>query len=167
MCELIAFPIITIILQVAVVPELHYPEDEIVTPKKDNVEAVCDPECNKENIVPAPSKNAGNGKRSASANGAKVSKKQRMEALIEKDPSILQPFNIPQWRFTPVIPDPRGVTLSPYDRAPQLRLTDENLTVSGHKGYRLIRASHGVSAGSWYFEVTVREDHVNSSLEEK
>lgn len=29
-----------------------------------------------------------------------------------------QPFNIPEWRFTPVIPDPRGVMLSPWDRCP-------------------------------------------------
>ena len=44
-----------------------------------------------------------------------------------------QPFNIPQYRFTPVIPDPRGVMLSPWDRAPQLRLADNNLSVSGYK----------------------------------
>ena len=63
--------------------------------------------------------------------------------------NLLQPFNVPQYRFTPVVPF-EAVTLSPFDRAPQLRLTKDALTVSGHKGYRLIRGTHGVSQGAWY-----------------
>jgi hypothetical protein len=77
------------------------------------------------------------------------------------------PFNVPQYRFTPVYPDPRGVTLSPYDRAPQLRLSDENLSVSGHKGYRLVRATHGVETGAWYCEATIREDVPETGLNER
>lgn len=30
------------------------------------------------------------------------------------------------------------------------------LTVIGYKGYRMVRATHGVSSGSWYFEMQDR-----------
>ncbi|XP_070187573.1 set1/Ash2 histone methyltransferase complex subunit ASH2-like [Littorina saxatilis] len=49
------------------------------------------------------------------------------------------------------------VLLSMHDRALQLKLSDDRLTVSGEKGYAMIRASHGVLSGQWYFEVTVNE----------
>jgi len=41
--------------------------------------------------------------------------------------------------------------------APQLKISDDRLTVTGEKGYSMVRASHGVRKGSWYFEVTVDE----------
>ncbi|KAK7506546.1 hypothetical protein BaRGS_00002021 [Batillaria attramentaria] len=49
------------------------------------------------------------------------------------------------------------VYLSMHDRAPQLKLSDDRFTVTGEKGYSMIRASHGVISGQWYFEVTVDE----------
>jgi hypothetical protein len=39
--------------------------------------------------------------------------------------------------------------------APQLKISDDRLTVVGEKGYSMVRASHGVRKGAWYFEVTV------------
>jgi len=51
------------------------------------------------------------------------------------------PFNVSGWRFTPAAPDERGLTLSPSDRQRELRLLDQNLSVAGFKGYRLVRAS--------------------------
>lgn len=39
--------------------------------------------------------------------------------------------------------------------APQLKISDDRLTVTGEKGYSMVRASHGVRKGSWFFEVTV------------
>lgn len=47
------------------------------------------------------------------------------------------------------------VLLALHDRAPQLKVSDDRLTVSGDKGYSMIRASHGVNHGNWYFEVTI------------
>jgi Set1/Ash2 histone methyltransferase complex subunit ASH2 len=44
-----------------------------------------------------------------------------------------------------------------HDRAPQLKLSDDRLCVTGEKGYSMIRATHGASYGSWYFEVTIKE----------
>lgn len=41
--------------------------------------------------------------------------------------------------------------------APQLKISDDRLTVTGEKGYSMVRASHGVRKGSWYFEVSVEE----------
>ncbi|KAL8586819.1 hypothetical protein ACOMHN_052695 [Nucella lapillus] len=49
------------------------------------------------------------------------------------------------------------VLLSMHDRAIQLKLSDDRLTVTGEKGYSMIRASHGVITGQWYFEVTIKE----------
>ncbi|EJD74208.1 SPRY domain-containing protein [Loa loa] len=45
------------------------------------------------------------------------------------------------------------VTLSPNDRAYQLKLSEDRLSVSGFEGYSVARATHSVSHGTWYFEV--------------
>ncbi|KAL5018512.1 hypothetical protein ScPMuIL_004234 [Solemya velum] len=49
------------------------------------------------------------------------------------------------------------VLLALHDRAPQLKISDERLTVTGEKGYSMVRATHGVHHGGWYFEVSVDE----------
>ena len=38
-----------------------------------------------------------------------------------------------------------------------MKISDDRLTVTGEKGYSMVRASHGVRKGSWYFEVSVDE----------
>ncbi|VDN05610.1 unnamed protein product [Thelazia callipaeda] len=45
------------------------------------------------------------------------------------------------------------VTLSPNDRAYQLKLSEDRLSVSGFEGYCVARATHPVCHGTWYFEV--------------
>ena len=47
------------------------------------------------------------------------------------------------------------VQLSRTAKAPQITLQDDMLTAIGCKGYRMVRATHGVGSGSWYFEVRV------------
>ena len=49
----------------------------------------------------------------------------------------------------------KGVFLSMHDRAPQLKLADNRLTVSGEKGYCLIKGSHSAYKGCYYYEVEV------------
>ena len=49
------------------------------------------------------------------------------------------------------------VALTLHDKAPQLKLSEDRLTVTGEKGYSMVRATHGVANGSWYFEVTIKE----------
>ena len=52
--------------------------------------------------------------------------------------------------------NPTYVHLSQKDSAPQLTLENDKLTVKGaFRGYRMVRGSHGVSSGNWYFEVMV------------
>ena len=47
------------------------------------------------------------------------------------------------------------VYLSLHDRAPQLKISDDRLTVTGEKGYSSVRSNYGISRGDWYFEVNV------------
>jgi len=47
------------------------------------------------------------------------------------------------------------VQLSRTAKAAQITLQEDMLTASGCKGYRMVRATHGVASGSWYFEVKV------------
>lgn len=49
------------------------------------------------------------------------------------------------------------VALTLHDRAPQLKLSDDRMSVTGEKGYSMVRATHGVFKGGWYFEATVKE----------
>jgi Set1/Ash2 histone methyltransferase complex subunit ASH2 len=59
---------------------------------------------------------------------------------------------------------PIKVELSSHDRAPQLRLGDDRMTVTGFEGYSVVRATHGVSQGTFYFEVNFYSQPVNSHV---
>uniref|UniRef100_I3M8L9 ASH2 like, histone lysine methyltransferase complex subunit n=1 Tax=Ictidomys tridecemlineatus TaxID=43179 RepID=I3M8L9_ICTTR len=50
-----------------------------------------------------------------------------------------------------------GTTGTTKKARPQLKISDDRLTVIGEKGYSMVRASHGVRKGAWYFEITVDE----------
>ena len=41
--------------------------------------------------------------------------------------------------------------------APQLTISADRLTVTGDKGYSMVRATHGVNRGTWYFELTLNQ----------
>lgn len=60
---------------------------------------------------------------------------------------------IPGWLYRAL--SPGAVLLALHDRAPQLRTADDRLAVTGDKGYCLIRATHSVSRGVWYWECTI------------
>ncbi|CAH1246916.1 ASH2L [Branchiostoma lanceolatum] len=49
------------------------------------------------------------------------------------------------------------VLLALHDRAPQLKISEDRLSVTGEKGYSMVRATHGVNRGAWYFEVNIEE----------
>lgn len=64
-------------------------------------------------------------------------------------------------RKTVILP---SVALSDYDKAPQLFLSKDQLTVYGSEGgYRVIRATHGVHRGSYYWEVEILESSEENS----
>lgn len=48
---------------------------------------------------------------------------------------------IPGWLYR--VLNPCSVLLALHDRAPQLRVGDDRLSVTGEKGYCMIRATHG------------------------
>jgi len=84
---------------------------------------------------------------------------------------------------------PNQVLLALHDRAPQLQISDDRLSVIGEKGYSSVRATHsklrvynyllllsnhkinktiflyykGVHNGNWYWEVTVKKMPDNSA----
>ncbi|KAM9456512.1 set1/Ash2 histone methyltransferase complex subunit ASH2 isoform 2-T2 [Clarias gariepinus] len=83
--------------------------------------------------------------------------------LAEPDPHAPDPekLELDCWAGKPIPGDLyraclyERVLLALHDRAPQLKISDDRLTVTGEKGYSMVRASHGVRKGSWYFEVTI------------
>lgn len=82
--------------------------------------------------------------------------------LAEPDPNApLANMDMEFWAGKPIPGDlyriklHKEVLLSMNDRAPQLKLSDDRLSVTGEKGYCMLRATHGVSKGNWYFEATV------------
>ncbi|XP_056288307.1 set1/Ash2 histone methyltransferase complex subunit ASH2 isoform X2 [Pseudoliparis swirei] len=85
--------------------------------------------------------------------------------LAEPDPHAPDPdkLELDCWAGKPIPGDLyraclyERVLLALHDRAPQLKISDDRLTVTGEKGYSMVRASHGIRRGSWFFEVTVEE----------
>ncbi|KAK9884605.1 hypothetical protein WA026_007445 [Henosepilachna vigintioctopunctata] len=62
---------------------------------------------------------------------------------------------IPGWLYRTLVPS--TVYLALHDRAPQLKISEDRLTVTGEKGYSSVRATHFVTKGVWYWEVTIDE----------
>ena len=50
---------------------------------------------------------------------------------------------------------PEVVLLSMHDRASQVNVSEDRLTVTGHKFYCTIRANHSVNRGTWYYEAKI------------
>ncbi|XP_061886782.1 set1/Ash2 histone methyltransferase complex subunit ASH2 isoform X2 [Entelurus aequoreus] len=83
--------------------------------------------------------------------------------LAEPDPHAPDPekLELDCWAGKPIPGDLyraclyERVLLALHDRAPQLKISDDRLTVTGEKGYSMVRASHGIRKGAWYFEVSV------------
>jgi len=53
--------------------------------------------------------------------------------------------------------------LSLHDRAPQLKVSEDRLTVTGEKGYSSIRSNYGVTRGNWYFEISMTNLPANTA----
>lgn len=86
--------------------------------------------------------------------------------LAEPDPNapFRQEFDESnEWSGKPIhgwlcrVVNPNCVLLALHDRAPQLKVSEDRLSVTGEKGYCMIRATHGVSRGSWYFEARITD----------
>uniref|UniRef100_A0A5F9C3X5 B30.2/SPRY domain-containing protein n=1 Tax=Oryctolagus cuniculus TaxID=9986 RepID=A0A5F9C3X5_RABIT len=85
--------------------------------------------------------------------------------LAEPDPHAPDPekLELDCWAGKPIPGDLyrvclyERVLLALHDRAPQLKISNDRLTVVGEKGYSMVRACHGVWKGACYFEITVDE----------
>ena len=58
------------------------------------------------------------------------------------------------------IPDPHEpvrINRQTTHSAPQVKISEDGLTFHNEKGYRMAKASHGVSQGCYYFEVKINE----------
>ncbi|XP_063703607.1 set1/Ash2 histone methyltransferase complex subunit ASH2 [Culicoides brevitarsis] len=62
---------------------------------------------------------------------------------------------IPGWLYRVLAPS--AVLLALHDRAPQLKISEDRLQLTGDKGYCMTRATHYVSRGTWYYEVTIED----------
>lgn len=117
----------------------------------------------------------------------------RLEKMVPLCYPLDHPFNKDGYRYHLVEPDPHSpmrqkfeetelwagkplpghlyrlfvenrVAFALHDRAPQLKLSEDRMCVTGEKGYSMVRATHGVSNGSWYFEVTIKDKPNSSAL---
>ena len=52
---------------------------------------------------------------------------------------------------------PPVVLIAMHDRAPQLKVSEDRLSVTGERGYCMARATHGAHFGTYYYEVTVTD----------
>ncbi|KAF5291901.1 hypothetical protein FQR65_LT11385 [Abscondita terminalis] len=69
---------------------------------------------------------------------------------------------IPGWLYRIWVPN--TVLLALHDRAPQLKISEDRLAVTGEKGYSMVRATHWVNRGCWYWEATVQEMPEGSAI---
>ena len=51
-----------------------------------------------------------------------------------------------------------------YFAAPQLKVAPDGLTVTGDKGYSIVRGTHSLSYGRWYYEFKVLECPGNAAI---
>eukprot|EP00047_Mylnosiga_fluctuans_P007419 m.253233 g.253233 ORF g.253233 m.253233 type:complete len:493 (+) comp18232_c0_seq1:45-1523(+) len=107
-------------------------------------------------------------KRKADEPAAGRRRERRVEGELPVQAQAAYPFNKDGYRYVLAEKVPGGhadefryacnpgpVSLSQQDRAPQLRLSEDRLTVTGEKGYCSVLASTGVNHGRWYYEATV------------
>jgi len=84
--------------------------------------------------------------------------------LADSDPHAERSnFELDSWAGKPIpgeiyrVALPPNVYLALHDRAPQLKISEDRLSVTGEKGYSMVRGTHGVAKGNWYFECTIEE----------
>ena len=116
-----------------------------------------------------PAKPKSNSKRerdgASSAKRKKGDKAKQPAAPVSTAPSVNEIKLPDKYRLLPAprldplaaAQDGSLVLLSRIARAPQITLREDSLTAVGCKGYRMVRATHGVKRGGWYFEVRVHE----------
>ena len=80
--------------------------------------------------------------------------------------AILNNDALKRFSFTRRKLSPPFVKLSDNDRAQQLKL-ENDLIVTGEKGYSMVRATHCINRGRFYYEVTINKMKKGSSSDDK
>lgn len=88
-----------------------------------------------------------------------------VSAALTSTTSLPTVAQVQQAAATCVSDSPPYVHMSKTDSAPQLKLDSLRLQVKGGtRGYRMSRASHGISQGNYYYEVLIQEPPKASEL---
>eukprot|EP00742_Colponemidia_sp_Colp-10_P006111 GILJ01006539.1.p1 GENE.GILJ01006539.1~~GILJ01006539.1.p1 ORF type:complete len:414 (-),score=59.97 GILJ01006539.1:13-1209(-) len=90
----------------------------------------------------------------------KGNKKVVLDAKSRKRKQSVEPKKVPKTvAATSAGPKkpPSGVVVSVSDSSQHVKITEDGWTVTGAKGYRTAKSSHGVRDGEWFFEITVNE----------
>ena len=96
--------------------------------------------------------------RSKKQEGGGKKKKGGRAAAVAEEVELKGQVNLVRLRYEgkqEPIDDLSRVQLSKVGKASQLALSDDRLSVTGSKGFKTARASHGVHEGAWYCEVKV------------
>jgi len=100
-------------------------------------------------------------KRLASASGLQDDQKP---AKLRKTKSTPVPIYLPKVYFDPDRYGYTTVCLAKENSAPQVKIGSDNLTAMNEKGYRMTRASFGVTEGTWYYEIEILSHSGNTRL---
>ncbi|GJQ10194.1 hypothetical protein GpartN1_g2886.t1 [Galdieria partita] len=77
------------------------------------------------------------------------------EAPIQEDYTYEEVIDLLPPVYKKPLTEQTTLSCTTIAKAPLLHLEQDGVTVRGEKGYRSIRATHGVLEGDWYFEVTI------------
>lgn len=77
------------------------------------------------------------------------------EESDDESSSTLKRKPIPGWMYRVKLSP--TLLLSLHDRAARLKVTEDRLAVTGERGYGMVRATHSVNIGCWYFEISIVE----------
>lgn len=94
--------------------------------------------------------------KTSSRKGGKRNSKNGVQQNPGKEDSVLiTPVYVNQDKLEDGPDQP--IALSKYDKAEKIELSENRLSASSTKGYRMVRATRGVLEGTWYFEILVEQ----------
>lgn len=94
-------------------------------------------------------------KTSSRKGGKRNSKNGVQQNPAKEDSVLLTPVYVNQDKLEDGPDQP--IALSKYDKAEKIELSENRLSASSTKGYRMVRATRGVQEGTWYFEILVEQ----------
>lgn len=96
-------------------------------------------------------------KPAADAEPAKRSKKgKRKAALTPAELEVVRIIPLSK-RSAALAEESKIIQLSKRNAAPQVQLSEDFLSATFHKGYRMVRATHGAAIGTYYYEATITQ----------